>query len=249
MHGIEEFSIVRGDTLASPAFIENDELKRFNVILANPPYSIKSWDRKSFEKDPYGRNIWGTPPQGCADYAFEQHIQKSLDLNNGRSICLWPQGILDRNSEDEIRKNYVKADRIEAVIGLGRNLFYNSGMESCLLVSRTIKLKKRAGKILFINASDLVKKEKTISYLEKNHIDTIFKAYSDYTDVEGLCRVVSIDEVLSNNASLNIGLYVNKYESIDDSSFTEVFEKWEKTGDELKTSMNHLFDELGKNAL
>lgn len=76
MHGIEEFDIVRGDTLANPGLLENDELKKFNVILANPPYSIKSWDRKSFENDPYGRNLWGTPPQGCADYAFQQHIQK-----------------------------------------------------------------------------------------------------------------------------------------------------------------------------
>ena len=79
LHGIEEFQIVRGDTLAQPAFLENDELKKFNVILANPPYSIKAWDRKSFETDAYGRNLWGTPPQGCADYAFQQHIHKSLD--------------------------------------------------------------------------------------------------------------------------------------------------------------------------
>lgn len=98
MHGIEEFEIVRGDTLANPGLIENGELKKFNVILANPPYSIKSWDRQSFENDPYGRNLWGTPPQGCADYAFQQHIQKSLDLGNGRSISLWPHGILFRDA-------------------------------------------------------------------------------------------------------------------------------------------------------
>ncbi|MBT4713854.1 MAG: SAM-dependent DNA methyltransferase, partial [Candidatus Marinimicrobia bacterium] len=98
MHGIEEFSIVRGDTLAHPAFLEDDELKQFNVILANPPYSIKAWDRKSFESDPYGRNLWGTPPQGSADYAFQQHIQKSLNTQNGRSITLWPHGILFRES-------------------------------------------------------------------------------------------------------------------------------------------------------
>ena len=99
LHGIEEFRIVRGDTLARPAFLEYDELKKFNVILANPPYSIKSWDKKAFENDPYGRNLWGTPPQGCADYAFQQHIQKSLNTENGRSISLWPHGILFRDSE------------------------------------------------------------------------------------------------------------------------------------------------------
>ena len=78
MHGIEEFDIIRDDTLANPGFIEYDELKKFNVILANPPYSIKRWDYRSFENDPYGRNIWGTPPPGRADYAFQQHIIKSL---------------------------------------------------------------------------------------------------------------------------------------------------------------------------
>mgnify|MGYP003688630061 FL=1 len=118
MHGIEEFDIVRGDTLAIPGLLENDELKKFNVILANPPYSIKSWDRKSFESDPFGRNFWGTPPQGCADYAFQQHIQKSLDLSSGRSISLWPHGILFRDAETVMRRNMIKEDQVECVVGL-----------------------------------------------------------------------------------------------------------------------------------
>ncbi|MBV2130217.1 type I restriction-modification system subunit M [Arsukibacterium indicum] len=249
MHGIEEFAIVRGDTLAAPAFIENDELKKFNVILANPPYSIKAWDRKSFENDPYGRNLWGTPPQGCADYAFEQHIQKSLDSENGRSICLWPQGILDRNSEDDIRSEFIKSDRIEAVIGLGRNLFYNSGMESCLIISNTNKKSSRKGKILFINASDLVKKEKTISYLEDTHIAKIFNAYRSEHDIDGLSKMVSIDEIIDNRASLNISLYVNKYDESHEHTFADVLQNWNNSGSELKKSMESLFAELGSHAV
>jgi type I restriction enzyme M protein len=140
MHGIEEFSIVRGDTLANPAFLENDELKKFNVILANPPYSIKAWDRKSFDNYPYGRNIWGTPPQGCADYAFEQHIQKSLNEKNGRSISLWPHGILFRDAEAEMRRKMIEEDLVECVIGLGPNLFYNSPMEACLLITTNLRV-------------------------------------------------------------------------------------------------------------
>src|SRR5690606_9627454 len=116
------------------------------------------------------RNLWGTPPQGCADYAFEQHIQKSLDQRDGRSVSLWPQGLLDRNSEEEIRQKFLNSDRLEAVIGLGRNLFYNSGMESCLVISKTNKEQFQKGKILFINAYDLMRKEKTISYLDDEHI-------------------------------------------------------------------------------
>ncbi|MDZ7762803.1 MAG: class I SAM-dependent DNA methyltransferase [Melioribacteraceae bacterium] len=139
LHGIEEFQIVRGNTLTNPSFLENDELKKFNVILANPPYSIKSWDRKSFADDPYGRNIWGTPPQGCADYAFQQHIQKSLDDKNGRSITLWPHGVLFRDSEAVMRKKMIESDAVECVIGLGPNLFYNSPMEACLLITNNNK--------------------------------------------------------------------------------------------------------------
>src|SRR5690606_17016632 len=185
MHGIEEFSIVRGDTLANPAFIENDALKTFNVILANPPYSIKAWDQKSFVNDPYGRNIWGTPPQGCADYAFQQHIQKSLDEKNGRSISLWPHGVLFRDSEAEMRKKMIEEDLVECVIGLGPNLFYNSPMEACLLITTTNKPEKRKGKILIVNAVKEVKQDKNIAFLEDGHIEKIYKSYLDFKDEEG----------------------------------------------------------------
>ncbi|WP_318401818.1 type I restriction-modification system subunit M [Photobacterium leiognathi] len=246
MHGIEEFDIVRGNTLSNPGLLENDELKKFNVILANPPYSIKAWDRGAFESDPYGRNLWGTPPQGCADYAFEQHIQKSLDDTNGRSICLWPQGLLDRSSEEEIRKNFVESDRLEAVIGLGRNLFYNSGMESCLVISKSNKEQVKKGKVLFINAHDLVKKEKTISFLEPEHIQTIFNAYEAYSDIEGLSRVVPVSEILEKRSSLNISLYVNKYDAATKPSFDEVYTQWQSSSAELSSSITSLFEKLGK---
>ena len=83
LHGIEDFEIKRGDTLSEPKFIEDDQLQKFNVIMANPPYSIKRWDRKLFEADPYGRNIYGTPPKGTGDFAFQQHKIKSLADENG----------------------------------------------------------------------------------------------------------------------------------------------------------------------
>ena len=180
LHGIEEFRIVRGDTLARPAFLEYDELKKFNVILANPPYSIKSWDKKAFENDPYGRNLWGTPPQGCADYAFQQHIQKSLNTENGRSISLWPHGILFRDSEAEMRRKMIEEDLVECVIGFGPNLFYNSPMEACLLITKTNKEQGKKGKVLIINAVKEVKQEKNIAFLEKQHIDKIFNNYQTF---------------------------------------------------------------------
>lgn len=245
MHGIEEFSIVRGDTLAQPAFLYQDELKKFNVILANPPYSIKAWDRKAFEKDPYGRNIWGTPPQGCADYAFQQHMQKSLDEHNGRSISLWPHGILFRDAEADMRRKMVELDLVECVIGLGPNLFYNSPMEACLLITRNNKAADRRGKILFINAVKEVKQEKNIAFLEDKHIEKIYNAYLGFKNEDGFCKVVSNVEVLDNKGSLNIAQYVSNVNSNGEKlSIEDALANWNESSIQLKKSMQELFQIL-----
>lgn len=246
MHGIEEFDIVRGNTLANPGFLENDELKKFNFVLANPPYSIKSWDRKSFEKDPFGRNLWGTPPQGCADYAFQQHIQKSLDENNGRSISLWPHGILFRDAEAEMRRKMIEQDQVECVIGLGPNLFYNSPMEACLLITKTKKEKSKQGKILIINAVKDVRQDKNIAYLENNNIDRIYAAYKEFNDQEGFCKVVTVDDVLRKKASLNVALYVsNVVGSKFKMGVEESHANWTSSSEKLKCSMIQLFELVG----
>ena len=239
LHGIEEFRIIRGDTLANPAFIENDTLKKFNVILANPPYSIKSWDQKGFESDPYGRNIWGTPPKKCADYAFQQHIQKSLDSENGRYAILWPHGILFREKEAEMRRNMVKEDRIEAVIGLGENLFYNSPMEAMILVGNVNKPKDRKGKVLFVNAKDDVVDNKGLAYLKQEHIDKIYDTYKKFEDIKNYAKVVTIEEILSLNGDMNINFYI-KRSSSEQKLFSDVFNEWNKSGDKLNKSITDL---------
>lgn len=247
MHGIEEFQIVRGDTLSQPAFLENDELKKFNVILANPPYSIRAWDRKSFENDPFGRNIWGTPPQGCADYAFQQHIQKSLDENNGRSISLWPHGILFRDSEAQMRRKMIENDVVECVIGLGPNLFYNSPMEACLLITNNNKPKERQSKVLIINAVKEVKQQKNIAFLEQSHIDKIYEAYRNFEDKKGFCRVVPVEDILLKKASLNIAQYVSNVNGESQKVLLEeTIANWEADSMKLKMSMNELFQILSK---
>jgi type I restriction enzyme M protein len=139
LHGIEDFQIVRGDTLSEPKFVQRDRLQRFDVVLANPPYSIKQWDRDAFASDPWGRNLYGTPPQGRADYAFWQHILCSLTPKNGRCAILFPHGVLFRHEEAEMRRKLIEADAIECVLGLGPNLFYNSPMEACVVICRTSK--------------------------------------------------------------------------------------------------------------
>ena len=246
LHGFEEFNIVRGNTLSNPLFMEYDELQQFDVVLANPPYSIKSWDQAAFTNDAFGRNIWGTPPQGCADYAFQQHIMKSLKTDTGRCVVLWPHGILFRDAEKEMRRKMIESDCVDCVIGLGANLFYNSPMEACLLICRTKKPTERKGKILFINAVDEVKKDKTISTLEDHHIDKIFKTYKEYKNIEGFAKVVSNEDILKNGATLNISQYVSRLEVKDKTpkqSFEELYAEWEQNRNELHNALEQLLKE------
>lgn len=243
LHGFEEFNIVRGNTLSNPIFMEYDELQKFDIVLANPPYSIKSWDQASFTDDPYGRNIWGTPPQGCADYAFQQHIMKSLKPDTGRCVVLWPHGILFRDAEREMRRKMIESDCVDCVIGLGPNLFYNSPMEACLLICRMQKPTQRKGKILFINAVDEVRRDKTISMLEEKHIDKIFKAYKEYKDIPGFAKVVDNKDILENGATLNISQYVSRLEVKDDApkqTLEELIKMWKKNREELYDRIKNL---------
>ncbi|MDP8234062.1 MAG: class I SAM-dependent DNA methyltransferase [Candidatus Saelkia tenebricola] len=248
LHGIEDFKIARGDTLKHPSFIERDRLKKFNIILANPPYSIKQWNRTEFEKDPYGRNIYGTPPQGTADYAFQQHIIKSLDGKNGRCAILWPHGILFRDAEAEMRKRMIKSDVVEAVIGLGPNLFYNSPMEACILVCNKGKKKERQGKILFINAVNDVKRENAFSCLTDDHIAKIHKAFVEYKDVEGFARVMSAKDVLANNGNMAISLYAYEQNNGDSReevvSLSDFLKDWQKQSDVLKKDLSKIIEDL-----
>ena len=244
MHGIEEFEIVRGDTLSNPGLLENDRLKTFNVILANPPYSIKSWDRKAFESDPYGRNVWGTPPQGCADYAFQQHIHKSLDENNGRYAILWPHGILFRDMEATMRRKMIETDEIEAVICLGPNLFYNSPMEAMILVGNTNKSPDRKGKVLFVNGKDDVIENKGQAYLTNEHIEKLYRTYKDFIDIPHYAKVATLEEIMAFDGNMNINFYVKPNNSNSESNFSESLKIWEEAGDRLKLSMQKLLGDL-----
>ena len=243
LHGIRDFSIVNDDVLSAPAFIENGELKKFDLVLANPPYSISQWNRTAFESDKYGRNFLGVPPQGRADYAFIQHILASLKPYTGRCAILLPHGVLFRNEERAIRQKLIQSDIIDCLIGLAANLFYNSPMEACIMICRTNKNPERRGRILFINAVNEAERQNAQSYLEERHIKKVASAYQGYEDEDGFSKIVTIDDIAKNNFSLSIPLYVNNSAKVKDEearSISEYYEDWLSASDKMRSEYEKL---------
>ncbi len=234
LHGVQDFKIVNADTLKTPAFTDHNKLQQFDLILANPPYSISQWDRTAFESDKYGRNFLGTPPQGRADYAFFQHILKSLDEKSGRCAILFPHGVLFRNEEKDMREKLVKSDLVECVIGLGPNLFYNSPMEACIVICRTNKAGNRKGQVLFINAVNEVTRKNAQSFLEDKHIKVIADAYEKYESDDNIAIKVTTKDIAKNDYSLSIPLYIqtNKTDQSDDRTVQECYEDWKSMSEE-----------------
>ncbi|RKJ05538.1 SAM-dependent DNA methyltransferase [bacterium D16-54] len=251
LHGIKDFQIVNGDTLKAPAFVEHGKLKTFDLVLANPPYSINQWDRASFESDKYGRNFLGTPPQGRADYAFFQHILKSLDEKTGRCAILFPHGVLFRNEEQKMREKLVKMDCLDCIIGLGPNLFYNSPMEACIIVCRMNKRAERRGKVLFINAVNEVERKNAQSFLEEKHIRRIAGVYEQYESEDGFAKVVTIKDMEERHFSLSIPLYVQERKKVMNAEFLSVqeqYECWRKSAERMRkyyTQLNEMLEKSG----
>lgn len=244
LNGVEDFSIVREDTLAHPAFIDGSRLRKFDIVLANPPYSIKAWNRDAFMNDKWGRNFLGTPPQGRADYAFFQHILASMNERTGRCAILFPHGVLFRKEEQELREHLVKLDLIDCVIGIGRNLFYNSCMDACVIICRTNKPSERKGKIQFIDAKNEVTRKNAESYLEPKHIEKITKAYFDFAEIDRFSKIVDNDDILTHNAKLSVALYV-KNNNFADNDDLDLEEEAEELFAQLVTD-NEAVDELLK---
>ncbi|MBC3996021.1 SAM-dependent DNA methyltransferase [Morganella morganii] len=246
LHDIEEFDVLRGDTLAEPKFIENDRLKQFDVIFANPPYSIKKWNRDKFAADPYGRNLYGVPPQGCADYAFYTHIIKSLKPDTGRAAMLWPHGVLFRDSEQAIRKQVIESDIIEAVIGLGPNLFYNSPMESCVVVLNCNKPCERKNKVLFINGVKYVTRERAHSRLSDEDLAIIYKAYFSPQSINNITALVDIEVIKENFYNLSIPLYVQNQNNSEMYDISHAIESWKINRVLLKKNTKSLLGNLSQ---
>ncbi len=245
LHGIHDFSIVNDDTLERPAFIKGGKVQQFDVVLANPPYSIKNWNREAFSHDKWGRNFLGTPPQDCADYAFIQHILASLDEKNGRCAILLPLGLLSKVSELEMRTNLIKSDLLEAIIGLGPNLFYNSPMEAMIMVCNRNKSAGMKGKILFINAVNEVVRKNAESKLELQHIEKISKAFFEKKDVEHFCKVVGNQTVLDNGSNMTISLYaMPKIDREEVLALSDSISNWNQVSEQANNGLETLINLL-----
>jgi type I restriction enzyme M protein len=209
LHGAADFQIVRGDTLRSPAFFCGDNLATFDCVIANPPFSLEKWGDDVWTSDPYGRNFAGMPPAKSGDYAFVQHMIKSMAPRTGRMAVVLPHGALFRmGKEGEIRQKLLAMDLLEAVIGLGPTLFYGTGLAACVLVFRQNKMKDRRNKVLIVDASKEFKAGRAQNELLPEHVERIHGWVRDYADVEGIARVVTLEEIAANDHKLNIPRYV-----------------------------------------
>jgi len=209
LHGVEG-KIVREDTLRSPAFYTGNHLAQFDCVVANPPFSLKNWGQTEWASDKWGRNsLGGVPPKGYADWAWVQHMLTSARPTTGRVAVVLPQGALFRGgAEAKIRAHVLKADKVEAVIGLASNLFYGTSWAACVLILRRTKPDARRGKVLFINGESLFRRGRNQNTLEPDQARSVLAAYEAYDDADGLSHVADLTEIERNGCDLNISLYV-----------------------------------------
>ena len=209
LHGASDFQVVRGDTLRQPAFFSGDNLATFDCVIANPPFSLEKWGDEVWTSDPYGRNFAGMPPSKNGDYAWVQHMIKSMAAGTGRMAVVLPHGALFRaGKEGELRKKILNMDLLEAVVGLGPNLFYGTGLAACILVFRQKKAAVRRKKVLIVDASREFKSGRAQNELLPEHVDRVYGWYKAYKDVDGVARVITLDEIAANDHNLNIPRYV-----------------------------------------
>lgn len=211
LHGAREFKIVQGDTLVDLSFTEGNHLKTFDCVLANPPFSLKHWGAAAFEHDKYGRNIWGSPSDSNADFAWLQHMVVSMDKKHGRVAVVLPQGVLFRTGKDgKMRKKLVDSDLLEAVITLKGGIFYGAGVSACILFLKREKSKNHIGRVCMIDASEIYTPQRAQDYMSEDDIAEVYKLYTDYQDVIERCKIVTLKDIKDKGYTLSTNVYIEK---------------------------------------
>ena len=207
----EHVIIERGDTLRSPVFTDPSTggLATFDCVIANPPFSLEQWGREIWENDPWGRAFAGLPNDSSGDFAWVQHMVKSMAWGSGRMAVVLPQGALFRGGvEGHIRQYLLTQDLIEAVIGLAPNLFYGTSLAACILVLRQRKTPEQTGKLLIVDASSRYRKGRSQNYLDPEYAAEINQWVQEFQDVPDRARVVTLKEIETEDWTLNISRYV-----------------------------------------
>jgi type I restriction enzyme M protein len=249
LHGLDSADIRRGDTLANPQFLNNiGELQKFDIVVANPPYSIKDWEFEKFKSDKFGRTDgYDQPPQKNADFAFLLHIVKSLN-SNGRAGVILPHGVLFRGgAEGRIREQLIKNDLIDAIISLPPKLFYGTGIPVGVWILNNNKSEEKKGKVLIIDASREYSEEKNQNTLRKQDIEKIVKTYDQYQDVDKYARLVGSEEIEENEYSLNVSRYIDSSEvkeEIDVKKVWSELKQLETERDEINQKIVEYLKEL-----
>ena len=210
LHDIDDAFLERGDTLLDPKHLSGEKvIQRFDLVLANPPFSLKKWGHKVWSKgDPFGRDTYGCPPKSYGDLAFVQHMVASVN-SSGRMAVVCPHGVLFRGgAEGRIRKGLLEDDLVEAVVGLGANLFYGTGIPAAILFIDRNKPNPRKGKVLIVNGDKHLVEEKNQNRLSDENVAKLAEAVHRYEDEELLCKVVGLNEIRDNDHNLNITRYV-----------------------------------------
>ena len=247
LHDIEDFKIVRGDTLRSPGLREPDgRISHFDVTLANPPFSLQNWGADTWAADP--RSFCGIPPAKNGDYAWVEHMVASMTPDTGRVGVVMPHGVLFRGGkEGKIRECLVKDDRLEAVIGLPPNLFYSTSIHACLLIFRAAKADERKNHILFIDGAARFEKGRNQNHMSAEDAQAILDAYTTGEDPDGeggvQVRLVPLEEIETNGYDLNIGRYL-KNATEDEVNLDEAFEAYLEARENRIHSETALFQRL-----
>ena len=227
LHHKDSARLEWGDTLNNPLLKEDEKLMQFDVIVANPPFSLDKWGEKHLENDIYHRFDRGMPPAGKGDYAFISHMIAAAKEKSGRVAVIVPHGVLFRgSSEGRIRQALIKENLLDAVIGLPAGLFQTTGIPVAILIFD--KSRQEGGKnqerkdVLFIDASKEFKAGKNQNTLEPEHISKIFDTYKNRSEIEKFSHLASFDEIEGNDFNLNIPRYVDTFEEEEEIDLSAV---------------------------
>ncbi|WP_268799405.1 type I restriction-modification system subunit M [Pseudomonas huanghezhanensis] len=221
LHGEDNHKIEWGDTLRNPKLLDqNGQLLRFDIVTANPPFSLDTWGHEDAENDHFGRFKRGVPPKSKGDYAFILHMIETLKPKTGRMAVVVPHGVLFRGSrEGKIRQKLIEENLLDAVIGLPEKLFYGTGIPAAILIFNKAKTDNN---VLFIDASREFKSGKNQNFLSNEHIQNILITYRHRINSEKYSHRASLQEISDNDYNLNIPRYVNTFEEEDDINLTAV---------------------------